>query len=266
MKRIKILLQVFLVTLLVLSCTKNEEEKINQINNKSLLSQKVLEKEELILIGKNHNSFLINYYKNKTQLLEKTELTEKELLINDFMEAKDFDWNDVDSQKSLEYVIDESIKMGDNNYSVDDYINNFNLTGKDFITRLDENLLNASDINEFNKNADLIIQEITISNLSIEEKNGILGYAYIMKSSAKLWSPVSIGGDGLFDELNSSNEFYARKKWSWRRAARGDAAGSMTFFLGIGLTIIAPPAGAAVLTGWAWSAAAGSVVAGSGII
>nr|WP_299031921.1 hypothetical protein [uncultured Tenacibaculum sp.] len=40
----------------------------------------------------------------------------------------------------------------------------------------------------------------------------------------------------------------------------------MTFFLGIGLAVVAPPVGLAVLSGWAWSAAAGAVVGGSGII
>lgn len=260
MKNYKYLFVFFLLTSFF-SCEKSEI----QINNESFLKKRLLTESELISLGEVHNKHLKNYFKKKTNYQKKSD-EPRELLINEFMTAKDFDWNDIDSREGLTYVVDNSIEMQSNNYSTDYYINNFNLTAQDFITRLDNSLTSANNITDLNNKIESIVSEIRNSNLSIEDKNGLLGYSYIMKGSSQLWAPVSLGGEGLYDDVNQNLSKNQKLGWSWRRAARGDAASSMIYFLGIGLTIIAPPAGLAVLTGWAWAAGAGSVVAGAGLV
>ena len=69
---------------------------------------------------------------------------------------------------------------------------------------------------------------------------------------------------GVFSFLLDPGHKDQKKKssWSWKRAAKGAAVGSMFFFLTIGLTLVAPPAGLAILTNWAWVAATGAIGAG----
>jgi len=241
-------------------------------NSDNILNSRVLTKNELVTLGNDHNKYLNNYYKKVKENLNDDNLmfrtsNSKDLLIDEFMNSKDFEWNETDSRSGLTHVVDETIDMQSSNFSPENFINNLDETGRDFVNRIDNYLINNNNISILNSQIENITNEINNSNLSILDKNGILGYAYILQSSAKLWAPISIGGEGLYDEINggTSNKLSARR-WSWSRAARGDAAGSMVFFLGIGLTIVAPPAGLAILSAWAWSAAAGSVIAGSGII
>lgn len=246
------------------SCEKSEvsQDDLNILskNNTSFLNKRLLTENELISLGNKHNDYLNDYFRNNNTA------NDRDSLIDEFMILKDFDWNYTDSKNGVSYVIDESISMQSDNYSTANFINNFSSVGQGFITSLDNHLMNATSINDLNNQIDDVVDDIRKSKLSIKDKNGILGYAYIMKSSAKLWAPTSIGGEGLFDAINGSTNRLSSRGWSWNRAGRGDAAASMTYFLGIGLTIVAPPAGLAVLTAWAWSAAAGSVVAGAGLI
>ena len=154
---------------------------------------------------------------------------------------------------SIEYDLD---KWTDNPYSQE-------------ATEIMKNIVSAL------QNVDTITNVINILNyfeslkdatrvLSKEESEIMLGAIEISKSSSLFWSPKSIGGLDYYNIVHSGDIPQAR--WSWGGAVLGDAVASLTFWTNVGVAgavfAVTPGANAVLFTGWAVSAAIGSVAGG----
>lgn len=124
-------------------------------------------------------------------------------------------------------------------------------------------ILNEADhinsLDAFNDKLNSIEQQAQ-ANLSCDDLDVVLGTVKVAKSSAKLWAPTTLGGDGLFDSTFGQNP--PMQIMSWRGALIGDASGSAQYFMSIGVAGAAglgvPGANAAILGGWAIAAALAS--------
>ena len=222
----------------MLSCTKNEE----QLNENQTLN---ISSVNIALLGKTSTNLLNKYY-NKSSSKNTDEVSfsdEDKIIMGSFIEEK--------------LTLIES-----NDYDVRFLDNNFSLEANQFLAELMVSVDELKSINDFKLKISSLVEKVDNSSINDFEKKAIIGTIEVTKNSTIIHAPIELGGEGL----TTLNPDLAAKKWSWRRAAKGAAAGSMTFFLGIGLAVVAPPVGLAVLSGWAWSAAAGAVVGGSGII
>jgi len=222
------------ITLLA-SCSQydNELNDNNKINLTNLNFNELIEQQQ---------SFLNEYHNNTVSKKSNNSI-------------ENFDKNKLGS-----FIEDELASISQYDYDLRYLDNQFSEEANSYLSDLMILVDEFEDTDKFTENTNKLVNEIKTSNLEEYEKNALIGTVEITKNSTIYYAPSELGG------MQNKSQYLSKKEWSWKRAAKGAAAGSMTFFLGIGLTIIAPPAGAAVLTAWAWSAAAGAVVGGSGIV
>ncbi len=213
--------------------------------------KEILSHEEMLELGSNHNSFVNQY-------LERFELPSSiaELEANILKLTTTIDG------EVLNYILPKIVEFNKGA----DYISFFNGLSTLAIEVIDKVLQAISNLDNLDKISALVYQEmenVRKLELSVLEKNIIQANFYVMEASMRFWL-----SDEARQKVNTYNDNFKGVKplWSWRNAAAGDGLSAGFYFLGVGLTIIAPPAGIAVLTGAAWAAAGGSLVAGSEIL
>lgn len=211
----------------------------NELNGNNKINLTNLNFNELI---EQQQSFLYEYHNNNVSKKSNNSI-------------ENFDKNKLGS-----FIEDELASISKYDYDLRYLDNQFSEEANLYLSNLMILVDEFEDTDKFTENTNKLVNEIRTSSIDEYEKNVLIGTIEITKNSTIYYAPSELGG------LQNKSQYLSRKGWSWKRAAKGAAAGSMTFFLGVGLTIIAPPAGAAVLTAWAWSAAAGAVVGGSGIV
>lgn len=110
----------------------------------------------------------------------------------------------------------------------------------------------------------LRIQAYNDISLSCLERQHILGIISVGIYSSRMWCPINLGGLG-YGLLGNDNGVTIRD-WNWKDVVTGDIAGSAGFFLNGGILwgagLLVPGTNVAILTGWALSAAYGSVLGG----
>ncbi len=128
-----------------------------------------------------------------------------------------------------------------------------------YIVRILNETDNINNLDAFNDKLSLIEQEAQ-ANLSCDDLDVVLGTVKVAKSSAKLWAPTTLGGDGFFDSTFGQDP--PMQIMSWRGALIGDVSGSAQYFTAIGVAGAAglgvPGANAVILGGWGIAAALAS--------
>lgn len=213
--------------------------------------KEIFSHEEMLELGSNHNTFLSQY-------LERFELPRsvKELESNILVLTTSID------EKVLNYIMPKVIEFNNG----EEYLNFFIGLSAPAIEIIDKVFQTISAIDSFDEISLYVFKEmesVRKTKLSIIEINIIQTNFYIMAAALRFWTSekTRLKTNSAHDDFND-----IKPLWSWRNAAAGDGLSAGMYFLGVGLTIIAPPAGLAVLTSAAWAAAGGSLVAGSGIL
>lgn len=127
-----------------------------------------------------------------------------------------------------------------------------------YIVKIPNEADHVNSLDAFNDKLNSIEQQAQ-ANLSCNDLDVVLSTVKVAKSSAKLWAPTALGGDGLFDSTFEHNP--PMQIMSWRGALVGDISGSAQYFTTLGIASAAgvvSGANAIILGGWAIAAALAS--------
>ncbi len=122
-------------------------------------------------------------------------------------------------------------------------------------------LENSSDLSSLQSSLQSLKGDVN-NNLSCTDLDFMLVCLSITINSATLWSPTTLGGDGLYDSVTISKGITGianDRDWTWRSVVKGDLAGATSAFFSYGLGLTVPGTNAAVAGVIGYSAAAGSV-------
>lgn len=215
--------------------------------------------------GELHNQYVISLYNGvnfsnlnnaKTQILNNFK--------NMQVDASVFNMTEEDFKNS---VLSVNQELSNHKYDLREWSNNplANSNLYPYVVKILNEIDNITNLSTFNSKLNSIEQE-AINNLTCSDLDLVLGTLKVAKSSAKLWAPTSMGGDGLFDNTFGNNPPQLLK--GWKGAVVGDASGSAAYFttMGIGMAVgwAIPGANVAILGMWALSAGVASATGALG--
>lgn len=245
----------------------------NALQNNFNCSRRLFSDEEVNILGTLHNRFVLDAI---AIISKDRSLQNKESIVSVFLDLytppriagiSSLEWN-----KFLRTYLNETIEKikqtNGRNFAM--FCNNTpEAAYADSIFNI---IYRTSNLSNFYRSIDEIEMQARrqLTNNSLEI---VLGTISVAKASVYLWAPKSIGGLGTFDSITDlgfqiTNGGNPQAIWTWDGAVKGDVAGSMGYFAGLGVASVmgaAPGGNAVILVGWAVSAAIASVSGGFGI-
>jgi hypothetical protein len=172
--------------------------------------------EELLSTNEDYLDFVLNYFHNvefdyEGLGMSKPEWEELLSTVNGNMIDMDFDLRNYNGEELNENTKSYIIQILD---LCDDIVN----------------------LELFNESVDQIVEDASEEIFDIDF-DIIKASALVAKSSAKLWAPTSIGGDGFYDRFieNGGSAHAKQLKW-WQKALVGDVSGASQYFLTLGVS------------------------------
>jgi hypothetical protein len=248
MKNIKLIAGIFLCLIVTsvsfLSCGKknvhNDHPTYVNVNFKEMK------------IGENHNRYLINAFekikksinKNGTYRLSGNEQDEyRKMLIADF-ETIDYDPTSIGFPTYQSFLLDavawaDTLRLYE--YDINELSTNYlTQSAEVFVNEILSEIDHASTLQEMQQKLQGIEARANVSLHNID-LDIVMGTLEITKSSAYLWAPESEGGYDLYTRtfgvapvsISNGRVVESGCCW-WKRAIKGDAVASASYFLRLG--------------------------------
>lgn len=235
-------------------------------------------------IGENHNRYLINAFKKIKESIDKNgtyrlsgneQDVYREVLIADF-ETIDYNPALIGFPTYQSFLLD-AVSWADTlslyEYDINELSTNYlTQSAEVFVSEILSEIDHAGSLQEMQQKLQQIEARANLSLHNID-LDIVMGTLEITKSSAYLWAPESEGGYDLYTitfgaaPVSNGRVVESGCCW-WKRAVKGDAVASASYFLrlGGGLAFGAVPGtNMAILGGWGVSAAIGSGIAALGL-